>query len=104
MVGPDPMNLWLSLVVLALGIALIAGAALHRRRLLPPEAPAYFVPPTITIGIVGVADPPAGSIVTPNASGTSAVAATTAVTDAAPPASGTNVPAPVATAPLIVHN
>jgi hypothetical protein len=105
-VGPDSVNLWLSLALLALGIVLIAdaGVGLRRRRPSPPVAPPYFVPPTITIGIVGVADPPAGSMVTPNASGTSAVAATIAVTEAAPPASGTNVPAPVATAPLIVHN
>jgi len=103
-VGPDEMNLWLSLAAMALGIVLIAGAGPYGLRRLPPEATPYFVPPTITIGMVGVADPPAGSMVTPNASGTSAPAATIAVTDAAPAASGTNVPAPVATEPLIVHN
>jgi hypothetical protein len=65
---------------MALGIVLIAGAGPYGLRRLPPEATPYFVPPTITIGMVGVADPPAGSMVTPNASGTSALAATIAVT------------------------
>ena len=73
----------------------------------PTSGPARkggYLLPTMTIGLVGVADPPVGSMVTPKASGIGAPGAIVDVTDAAPCAFGVNVPAPVATVPVIAHN
>jgi len=68
-----------------------------RRRYCPAD-------PSRTMGSVGAGEPPAGSIVRPNASGLAAFADTGSSRRTAPLASGVSSPALVAVVPVIVHS